>query len=100
RLLYSHPLSLHDALPILGLWFPPEAEHGVDARGRRQLELALNHPHEGLRFGGLEAAERLLAEYDVLGFAASGHPLSRTPGRHTRDRKSTRLDSSHVSISY
>src|SRR5216117_2453503 len=45
-------------------------------RGRRQLELALNHPHEGLRFGGLEAAERLLAEYDVLGFAASGHPLS------------------------
>src|SRR3989441_198749 len=40
------------------------------------LELALNHPHEGLRFGGLEAAERLLAEYDVLGFAASGHPLS------------------------
>ena len=58
------------------LWLPPEAEHGVDARGRRQLELALNHPHEGLRFGGLEAAERLLTEYAVLGFAASGHPLS------------------------
>ena len=55
---------------------PPEAERGGDVGGRRQLELALNHPHEGLRFGGLAAAERLLAEYDVLGFAASGHPLS------------------------
>jgi error-prone DNA polymerase len=69
-------LTRRELLWQVGLWLPPEAEHGVDARGRRQLELALNHPHEGLRFGGLEAAERLLAEYDVLGFAASGHPLS------------------------
>jgi error-prone DNA polymerase len=49
---------------------------GDDARGRRQLELPLNHPHENLRFGGMEAEERMLAEYAVLGFAASGHPLS------------------------
>src|SRR5207247_6336480 len=42
---------------------------------RSQLELPLNHPFEHLRFGGLEAGERLLAEYAVLGFAASGHPL-------------------------
>jgi len=69
-------LTRRELLWQVGLWLPPEAEHGVDARGRRQLELSLNHPHEGLRFGGLEAAERLLAEYDVLGFAASGHPLS------------------------
>jgi len=69
-------LTRRELLWQVGLWLPPEAEHGVDARGRRQLELALNHPHEALRFGGLEAAERLLAEYDVLGFAASGHPLS------------------------
>src|SRR5712691_9555671 len=69
-------LTRRELLWQVGLWLPPEAEHGVDARGRRQLEMALNHPHEGLRFGGLEAAERLLAEYDVLGFAASGHPLS------------------------
>src|SRR5881409_3586630 len=69
-------LTRRELLWQVGLWLPPEAEHGVDARGRRQLELALNHPHEGLRFGGLEAAERLLAEYAVLGFAASGHPLS------------------------
>src|SRR2546426_1185814 len=69
-------LTRRELLWQVGLWLPPESEHGVDARGRRQLELALNHPHEGLRFGGLEAAERLLAEYAVLGFAASGHPLS------------------------
>jgi len=69
-------LTRRELLWQVGLWLPPEAEHGVDARGRRQLELALNHPHEGLRFGGLEAAERLLTEYAVLGFAASGHPLS------------------------
>src|SRR6266511_3460210 len=59
-------LTRRELLWQVGLWLPPEAEHGVDARGRRQLELALNHPHEGLRFSGLEAAERLLAEYDVL----------------------------------
>src|SRR6266853_1287589 len=69
-------LTRRELLWQVGLWHPPEAVQGVDARGRRQLELALNHPHEGLRFGGLAAAERLLAEYAVLGFAASGHPLS------------------------
>jgi error-prone DNA polymerase len=69
-------LTRRELLWQAGLWLPPESESGADARSRRQLELALNHPHEGLRFGGLEAAERLLAEYAVLGFAASGHPLS------------------------
>src|ERR1051325_295812 len=43
---------------------------------RRQRRLALHHPHERLRFGGLAAEERLLAEYAVLGFAPGGHPLS------------------------
>src|SRR6266571_213797 len=69
-------LTRRELLWQVGLWLPPEAESGADARGRRQLELALNHPHEGLRFSGLAADERLLAEYAVLGFAASGHPLS------------------------
>src|SRR5881296_2757948 len=59
----------------VGLWLPPTAHPGDDARRRHQLELPLNHPFEHLRFGGLEAGERLLAEYAVLGFAASGHPL-------------------------
>jgi error-prone DNA polymerase len=72
----SFGLTRRELLWQVGLWLPPEAERGGDVGGRRQLELALNHPYEGLRFGGLEAAERLLAEYEVLGFAASGHPLS------------------------
>src|SRR5437762_4075886 len=69
-------LTRRELLWQVGLWLPPDAVHGVGARGRRQLELALNHPHEGLRFGGLAAEERLLAEYAVLGFAPGGHPLS------------------------
>src|SRR5881296_67277 len=69
-------LTRRELLWQVGLWLPPDAERGGEARGRRQLELALNHPHERLRFGGLAAAERLLAEYAVLGFSASGHPLS------------------------
>ncbi|HEX4627355.1 MAG TPA: OB-fold nucleic acid binding domain-containing protein, partial [Gemmatimonadales bacterium] len=69
-------LTRRELLWQVGLWLPPEAAHGGDARGRRQFELALNHPHERLRFGGLEADERLLAEYAVLGFAPSGHPLT------------------------
>src|SRR5881409_1164732 len=69
-------LTRRELLWQVGLWLPPNAERGGEARGRRQLELALNHPHERLRFGGLAAAERLLAEYAVLGFSASGHPLS------------------------
>ena len=60
----------------VGLWLPPKASRSGDGRGRRQLELALNHPHEHLAFGGLAPHERLLAEYATLGFSASGHPLS------------------------
>jgi len=69
-------LTRRELLWQVGLWLPPEGERSGVVGGRRQLELALDHPYEGLRFGGLATAERLLAEYDVLGFAASGHPLS------------------------
>ncbi len=73
-------LTRRELLWQVGLWLPPEAARDSDARARRQLELALNHPHEGLRFGGLAAEERLLAEYAVLGFAPGGHPLSLLKG--------------------
>ena len=69
-------LSRRELLWQVGLWLPPKASQSGDGRGRRQLELALNHPHEQLAFGGLAAHERLLAEYATLGFSASGHPLS------------------------
>jgi error-prone DNA polymerase len=69
-------LTRRELLWQVGLWLPPKASQSADGRGRRQLELALNHPHELLAFGGLAAHERLLAEYSTLGFSASGHPLS------------------------
>jgi error-prone DNA polymerase len=69
-------LTRRELLWQVGLWLPPKASRSGDGRGRRQLELALNHPHEQLAFGGLVPHERLLAEYATLGFSASGHPLT------------------------
>jgi error-prone DNA polymerase len=69
-------LTRRELLWQVGLWLPPKAEQSGEGRGRRQLELALDHPHEHLRFGGLAAHERLLAEYATLGFSAGAHPLS------------------------
>jgi len=69
-------ITRRELLWQVGLWLPPKASQSGDGRGRHQLELALNHPHEQLAFGGLAAHERLLAEYATLGFSASGHPLS------------------------
>jgi error-prone DNA polymerase len=68
-------LTRRELLWQVGLWLPPKHDERDPARVRAQLELPLNHPFESLRFAGLEAGERLLAEYEVLGFGASGHPL-------------------------
>ena len=69
-------LTRRELLWQVGLWLPPKADQSGDGRGRRQLELSLDHPHEHLRFGGLAAHERLLAEYATLGFSAGAHPFS------------------------
>ncbi len=68
-------LSRRELLWQVGFWLPPKNDRGNGKRVRRQLELALDHPHEHVRFAGVAEDERLLAEYEVLGFAASGHPL-------------------------
>jgi error-prone DNA polymerase len=72
----SFGLTRRELLWQAGLWLPPKTELPDRSRVRRQLELPLNHPHESLRFGDVAQDERLLAEYEVLGFAASGHPLT------------------------
>ncbi len=69
-------LTRRELLWQVGLWLPPAATRGADARGRRQLELPLDHSHERLPFGGLAGDETMLAEYAVLGFATRGHPLA------------------------
>jgi error-prone DNA polymerase len=68
-------LTRRELLWQVGLWLGPKEDRDP-ARVRRQLELPLNHPHDSLPFGGVDASEKLLAEYAVLGFAASGHPLA------------------------
>ena len=60
----------------VGLWLPPKTKAANLGRVRRQLELALNHPHENLPFTDVAADQRLLAEYQMLGFAATGHPFT------------------------
>jgi error-prone DNA polymerase len=69
-------LTRRELLWQVGLWLPPKNEQSSPSRVRRQLELPLTHPYEDLRFGGVSGDERLVAEYDVLGFSASGHPFS------------------------
>ncbi len=68
-------LTRRELLWQVGLWLPPKDEQRDPARVRHQLELPLSHPYEHLSFGALAAHERLLTEYQVLGFAAGGHPF-------------------------
>jgi len=72
----SFGLTRRELLWQVGLWLPPKSERPEKNRVRRQLELPLNHPYENLRFPDVPTDERLLAEYQVLGFSASGHPFA------------------------
>jgi error-prone DNA polymerase len=69
-------LTRRELLWQVGLWLPPKNDRTNTNRVRRQLELPLNHPYEQIRFGDVQAEDRLIAEYQVLGFAASGHPFT------------------------
>ncbi|HXF96892.1 MAG TPA: error-prone DNA polymerase [Gemmatimonadales bacterium] len=68
-------LTRRELLWQAGLLLPPKNSQRPPQRVKRQLELGLDHPYETLRFGDLVPEERMLAEYQVLGFAASGHPF-------------------------
>jgi len=96
-------LTRRELLWQVGLWLPPKAEQSGDGRGRRQLELPLDQPHEHLRFGGLAAHERLLAEYSILGFSAGAHPLSLVrealpPGIVASDKLKTREHGAPIEV--
>jgi error-prone DNA polymerase len=71
-------LSRRELLWQAGLWLGPESDP-TRTGGRDdhpQTELALDAPYEGLTFPELDAPDRLVAEYRMLRFAASLHPLS------------------------
>src|SRR5207249_10383124 len=88
-----HTLCLHDALPI------SHTIHG--SAGEAIVRVALSASH-----GYMGASERELGRSIVVELRASplsgGMASSASSGKEgrPRDRKSTRLNSSHVSISY
>lgn len=80
-------LTRRELLWQVGLWLPldgvvgggPGPSRAVRSRrgrSRLQLELPLNQPFEQLKFRGLELDERVVAEYEMLGFATTAHPLA------------------------
>src|SRR5690606_41891503 len=95
----SYHLSLHDALPIWGRRFRQGGKGGAGglAHARAPHARAL-HRHEA-RAEALEAGIVLIAGRLVDGALAPELGFERQD-RGAVDRKSTRLNSSHVKISY
>src|SRR5699024_12607458 len=96
----SDTLSLHDALPIsrdlhVGL-------RALDAREEKNQEHSMSTPRHHVHADAAAvatAAARAVATHLAESIAASGQAsLSLTGGSVGVDRKSTRLNSSHVSI--
>src|SRR5204862_8277286 len=84
-------LSLHDALPIWCYRSPRPSAGGVDLR---LLQLAAVVDVDGLPFG-----ENVQGRLSCLAVAVTGVLRAAERQMHL-DRKSTRLNSSHVEISY
>ena len=80
-------LTRRELLWQAGLWLGPEAEEEreVRTRGGRdnhpQRELGLDDPYASLPLPGLEAPERLVAEYRMLHFSTELHPLTLLDGQ-------------------
>src|SRR5690606_42144775 len=83
-----HTLSLHDALPISGRGHPEPAVR----QSRREP-----HPGAVRRPRGPAALSSISRLFPARRAAGGDDPPDL---RHARDRKSTRLNSSHVKISY
>src|SRR5699024_12461589 len=94
----TYSLSLHDALPIFAL-VQPDGGIIKDVHDTRQARAHLACEADALR---LAAGERLGAAIQREVIEAHVHEESQSIADflHDLDRKSTRLNSSHVSISY
>src|SRR5699024_12598291 len=85
----TYPLSLHDALPICAR---------ILRTGRTSMNVSV-HVHSGEPRKGLGGLS--LALHSSMTYVAIDEEFNPQPVPHfTPDRKSTRLNSSHVSISY
>src|SRR5207249_12035895 len=85
-----YTLSLHDALPIFALLRRPASEGAAGLIQQQLIELRA-------RFDQLVAAQHEVPKALAQGSAEQARVLQDV---RERDRKSTRLNSSHVSISY
>ncbi|MFC1659871.1 DNA polymerase III subunit alpha [Gemmatimonadota bacterium] len=70
-------LTRRELLWQVGLWLGPETD--PDRTGGRedhaQVEMELPDAYAGLPFGGMDPEEQMVAEYRMLRFSASLHPL-------------------------
>src|SRR5699024_12548369 len=91
-----HTPSLHDALPIYRLQSPRHSRPS-QRRGLKNVQ-----PRTGAFFmqGGAPVGERWIKEAEDLRARGSSGTMLRNHNNNKVDRKSTRLNSSHVSISY
>src|SRR5699024_11959168 len=95
-----HPLSLHDALPILNAPIPQRIYFELSPMPKNRITIEIQ------AIGGIGRRSSKIglniasAQREVPMAIPRIIPRSVATKNPTRDRKSTRLNSSHVSISY
>src|SRR3712207_7794963 len=78
--------------------FRSEEAHGVDARADAGRDVEVPAPFDDVPFGVTPA--ELRGDDGAAEDGQADLPAVRVPGEGERDRKSTRLNSSHANISY
>src|SRR5690606_39899931 len=94
-----HSLSLHDALPFYPRGLVGQRAWHALLLGERAAALLRHRAPAGARAGGLDLQLREGRRRRVA-LAGPVHPADAAPAAHSRDRKSTCLNSSHVKTSY
>ena len=80
-------LTRRELLWQTGLWLGPESDQSRTStrEDHPQRELPLNDPYAGIEFGDLDDADRMVAEYRMLRFSTSIHPLELLKDRLPRE---------------
>src|SRR5205814_7604187 len=86
-----YPLSLHDALPI------SRHSRSAGAGETNLVAMAVGHPLRYCKLRAVLLAQRSIINHGQIG-AGTGNIINDAP--LGEDRKSTRLNSSHLGISY
>jgi error-prone DNA polymerase len=71
-------LTRRELLWQAGLWLGPETdpERTGGRKDHAQVEMELPEPYAGVSFGAMDPEEEMVAEYRMLHFSASLHPLA------------------------